>query len=746
MLIVPKSLRWWLTACLIGGLSCGTALAKDQQEPKKKGADKKSAEPKSLKEIQELKKELKNFDNYEEEDEEESSGKQYGTRIETPLIGQYATFSGINAIAVEGVGIVVGLKGTGGNPAPSHYRTALLEDLKRRGVRNPNEILKSSDTALVYLRASLPPLLAKGETVDVQVMIPESAEATSLHGGWLMEAYLSEQAFVPGKGSLSGHHFARVKGPVLTAAVGSNKRKSPALLTRGAVLGGGSVTKERELAIFLRNDFRSIRQAMRVSDAISKRFHDYDKHGMQQPMAVAKNDQKILLIVHPKYKNNFPRYLQVIRHLAFHEPTTARRLRIQRLKDELRQPELAEQAALQLEGIGKEAIPVLKAGLESPIMECRFHAASALAYLDQAAGVPVLAEAAKSEPAFRVYALAALSVIEDADANVALRKLMCESSMETRYGAFRSLWVLDKNDPFIRGEQIEVMEGKTGYMLHELETPGESLVHVTTRTRPEVVLYGKDQKLTAPLYLTAGKNIMVTAQAGAQTASVRKFTPDEPDQHREVPLTVPDVIRAVSELDGTYPDVVQMLMEAAEQNNLQGRFAHDALPEAGRMYERPPMPGVDGPKSKRKTRIGRDNLTPNLFPLDPEKEQPERDDADPASDLPPAMANVPEENSAKNAEVKTAKEEGPSRKEVKSEPKTEEIDEPAAAETRPSRFVRWPTALKPRVRRFQQTDEPAADEKPAARPTPKKTNTSQSEPAQTEPDVEDLATDQSEPQ
>ncbi len=96
-----------------------------------------------------------------EEDDEESS--RYETKVETPLIGDYVTFAGLEPVLLEGVGLVVGLNGTGGDPAPSAFRTALMEDLKKNGVINPNGILQSPNTALVLVRAYLPPLLNKGE-------------------------------------------------------------------------------------------------------------------------------------------------------------------------------------------------------------------------------------------------------------------------------------------------------------------------------------------------------------------------------------------------------------------------------------------------------------------------------------------------------------------------------------------------------------------------------------------------------
>ena len=45
------------------------------------------------------------------------------------------------------------------------------------------------------------------------------------------------------------------------------------------------------------------------------------------------------------------------------------------------------------------------------------------------------------------------------------------------------------------------------------------------------------------------------------------------------------MIRAIVDLGGTYPDVVQAIQEAKAAGCLEGRFEIDALPEAGRSYE-----------------------------------------------------------------------------------------------------------------------------------------------------------------
>jgi hypothetical protein len=191
-------------------------------------------------------------------------------------------------------------------------------------------------------------------------------------------------------------------------------------------------------------------------------------------------------------------------------------------------------------------------------------------------------------PAFRVFALTALSAMDDLSAFEQLRDLLGVSSAETRYGAFRALWAMNPNDPLIKGESLDGQ-----FSFHVLEVSGPPMIHVTRSRRPEIVLFGGDQKLQLPLAVDAGNQIMVRASKSGQIA-VSKFAVGEPDQKRIVSDRVNNVIRAIVELGGTYPDVVQALQEAKASGALQSRFEVDALPEAGRTYDRVAAEGDAG--------------------------------------------------------------------------------------------------------------------------------------------------------
>jgi hypothetical protein len=100
-----------------------------------------------------------------------------------------------------------------------------------------------------------------------------------------------------------------------------------------------------------------------------------------------------------------------------------------------------------------------------------------------------------------------------------------------------------------------------------------------------VVLFGKDQQFRMPLMLEAGKSIMVNGLAGDRITISRFAANAEPEQ-REVSARVDEVIRAIVELGGTYPDVVQALQQAKADGALASRFEVDALPQPGRRYLR----------------------------------------------------------------------------------------------------------------------------------------------------------------
>jgi len=204
-----------------------------------------------------------------------------------------------------------------------------------------------------------------------------------------------------------------------------------------------------------------------------------------------------------------------------------------------------------------------------------------LAYLDNGASAKVLAEIAKIEPAFRVYALNGLSVMRnDLEAEYNLRELLYAECEETRYGAFRALKNRNPLDLAVRGEMLG-----DRFWYHIIPSQASPMVHMTTHKLPEIVLFGADTVVRQPFILDAGPTIFVNGQNPGSVV-VTQFARTGIDERRQVSNRLDDIIRAVVEMGGTYPDVVQMLHQADMSGNLSSQLVMDRLPEPNRIYQR----------------------------------------------------------------------------------------------------------------------------------------------------------------
>ncbi|NNJ25373.1 flagellar basal body P-ring protein FlgI [Alienimonas chondri] len=578
--------------------------------------------------------------------EEKWSGlEESSVTIETKYVGQYTSVTGRNAVVVSGVGLVTGLQGTGGNPVPGEYRTRLLDDIKTRGITGGKELLARKDTALVAVTAYIPPLVDKSEPLDVEVRIPPGSNATDLSGGWLLECDLTEGATFNGA-FREGKTLASATGPVLVRA-SDDPAARRATLSRGKVLGGGITKVDRALEMRMHHRYKQSRMVQKVVTAIGKRFNRRGPGGALESIAHAHTDVKITLDVPEIYQEDFPRFLRVVDSIAMNERPVARRLRLEQLEEELLAGPTAEVAAIRLEAVGEEAVPILKRGIASEDEEVRFHAAVALAYLGRSDGLEILHDAARDEPAFRVYALAALAAAGGPQAATQLRSLLADPLPETRYGAFRALWSVAPDDAYLNHIPMRAIDEITGrptgpmlFHLHPVRVDGggldledvvendaqplDPLVHINHNRRAEVVLFGPDQRFVAPLTLRAGR-LLVGCPPRGDTVTISLIVPGREDV-RETSTKISEVIAACVELGASYPDIAGLLQEADAQHNLPGQLAIDALPAGGRVYRRKGDGGGSAP-------VGSGGLTPNLYRSTAAPESPDAFDRFEPDDL-----------------------------------------------------------------------------------------------------------------
>ncbi len=526
----------------------------------------------------------------------------------TRLVGDLAAPAGMYPVKVESIGLITNLPGTGSDPPPSFERAAILSEMQTRGVQSPNKLLATGAASVVvtvgYLRAGI----EKGDRFDVEVRVPSRSETASLRGGWLMESRMKEIASV-NQQLREGTLWALATGPIL---LDPNAADGTVEAGRGRVLGGGVALRTRNLGLVLKNDHRSVPKASLVGKAVNQRFHTFvagSKQGVAKPLS----DEYIELLIHPRYKHNVARYMQVVRAIPLRQTATERLERLSELERQLLDPVTADTAALRLEAIGREAIGVLKKGLAADDPLVRFHAGEALAYLDEASATEVLRQAAAEEPAFRLYALTALSTITDFTAFEALQSLLASPSAETRYGAFRALWAMNPADPLVKGRAMGDQ-----FTFHPLAVAGPPMIHLTHSVRPEIVSFGGPHRFVLPLVLEAGHELLLKSTDDGQLTITRLAVGHE-QERRTVAPELGEVVAAMAELGATYPDVVHALQQAVEKKYLPVRLEVDAVPEPGRLYAiRPPGRNENEAESADETANGTGlaltNPVPDLFP------------------------------------------------------------------------------------------------------------------------------------
>jgi hypothetical protein len=282
------------------------------------------------------------------------------------------------------------------------------------------------------------------------------------------------------------------------------------------------------------------------------------------------------------------------------------------LEPDLMNTSTAIEAALRLEAIGPSAKPVFEEGLLSDDDLVQFCSAQSLAYLKDPAGFKVLAELADRSSLYRAYALAALIAHDHPIARTHLTRLLESESAEGRYGAFRSLWMLDAADPSVRPAIL----GPDQFALHLVESQRTPMIHVSQRFRRELVLFGRSQQIHPPFTLQAGPDVTITAEAGSQTVhlyATRAGAEGTQERRLVANTTLADVIRKAADLGATYPDIVDLLMQASQGGNLMGQLKINALPAAPRLSDLDAVANDEGTRRWRDFNTG----TPSLFDAGP---------------------------------------------------------------------------------------------------------------------------------
>jgi hypothetical protein len=499
-------------------------------------------------------------------------------------VGGVTEVANVDPIPVSGVGLIVGLEGTGGGTPPGSWRELLEKDLKKHGIDNTKAVLTSPNNALVLVSAVIPAGVRKGDPLDVEIVLPPQSKVTSLRGGYLKQCvlynYANAKDIAPSVSSADelvvGHPVASAEGTLL---VGFGTGDEAARLRQARIWDGGRSKIDRPYYLALKSDQQYARVAQLVAERVNQTFHGAFR-GTLTDIAVAKNSQAIALAVPPQYKLNQPRYLRVVRLIPLGDVAETQTGYRRHLEGQLLDPAHTITAALRLEALGDESVPVLKRALQHEHPLVRFAAAEALAYLGCPACGEELARLAERQPRLRAFCLTAMASLDEAVSHVKLHELLASPSAETRYGAFRALRILDEHDSAVQGELLN-----EAFWLHRVARESTPLVHLAGSRRAEVVLFGEDAYLVPPFSFLAGPEFTLTAGREDERCTVSRFSVRHGSRRLQCSLKLEDVVRTLAELGGSYADTVDLLRQADQCRCLTCRVAVDALPEATAVEE-----------------------------------------------------------------------------------------------------------------------------------------------------------------
>lgn len=477
-------------------------------------------------------------------------------------IGSEATFIGIEPTLVSGLGLVVGLNGTGGGPLPDRIAVTMEREMGLRGIGragdyegtaianvSPQELLRDKNVAVVIVQAAIPPGSPKGAAFDVYV---RAVNATSLEGGklWSTDLRLGPAAVF---GAVQTQRLAVARGPIfINPFAEPGKPDDSVTRTVGRILEGGQVTEPFEIAIV--TDSPGFGRARAITSAINSRFPE--EAGADGPIArgltggnlSTGEGGRIAIRVPANYRDRPAEFINTVRWLQIDQafPEEYARRYIQGLKAE---PELAEPLTYALQGLGQRSVPFLRELYDYPETLPRFAALRAGSLLGDAQAAEPLAQIARTGTlAERTEAISLLGRLDAGPTvDAQLRRFLEAPELLVRVAAYDALasraerytltqYLREAEERARRTNQptsmvqLELMsqirlvpniQGITrhlvpGKFILDVVPVGDPLIYITQQGRPRIVLFGQNPTLERPLLVSAWSDRLMLLSDGSQ--------------------------------------------------------------------------------------------------------------------------------------------------------------------------------------------------------------------------------------
>lgn len=221
-----------LTACALVGLA-GMTLAQAPGRPVTNQTSAPQTPPLSKEQLAEIQKLLDEKD--KKLGDSVHTAELEGIRVR---LGDIGRFRGARSNVLQGVGLVVGLAGTGDTRSTPWTTTLISNYMSRWGTVVDEAQVRSKNIAAVMITAELPAFVAPGTKLDIT--ISSSGDAKSLEGGVLLPTTLTSMSD-PETVVCTAYGSVSIGGFNASAGGGNSVRKNHT--TTGLVSGGATVEK-----------------------------------------------------------------------------------------------------------------------------------------------------------------------------------------------------------------------------------------------------------------------------------------------------------------------------------------------------------------------------------------------------------------------------------------------------------------------------------------------------------------------
>ncbi|OQA00592.1 MAG: Flagellar P-ring protein precursor [Planctomycetes bacterium ADurb.Bin401] len=422
-------------------------------------------------------------------------------------VGDLAEIVALRPISVKGIGLVVGLSGTGSSECPPATREYLqkyiLTQVGRKDLINPDTMINSIDTAVVSVEGVIPAAASKYQSFDITVKALPGTQTTSLAGGRL---YTTDLKFVTRVEETmeSSRTLAYAAGPIYI----DNLKDSKTSATTGIVLGGGKVIEDHQITLALfKPDFKA---AAYIRNRINQRFG--------KDVANAVSESVINVTVPPFYKNKKARFIRLVRSLYI---ASLEEQRINNLVEELRDSTDKAKAQIALEAIGKPTIDKLLPLLESEDVNTKFAAGTNLIAIGDDRALKMMRDFAQNpDSVHRMQAIINVGEFASKNNTVALmNRLVNDENFDVRYTAYS--YLCSNNDPSIIRTVIS-----DDFFIDQVISAGQKIIYTSRKQQPGIVLFGAPVDCEKGIYIESQDgNIIINSEPADERVSILRKHP-----------------------------------------------------------------------------------------------------------------------------------------------------------------------------------------------------------------------------